>query len=111
MASPAIGVQTHRLQRAWLDLLKRKGGPRYSVAPLGALPDVIHMNGAPFMTRLPGMFDYDLRIRNMDRAGVDVACRTSTGSPATSQLSMASMREAPPRAGRAESRTARPRAS
>jgi len=73
MRNPAIDVHTHMLHREWLDLLKRRGGPRYSVAPVGALKDVIHMDGAPFMTPLPEMFDYDLRIRNMDRAGVDVA--------------------------------------
>jgi len=73
MKSPAIDVHTHMLHREWLDLLKRRGGPRYSVAPVGALKDVIHMDGAPFMTPLPEMFDYDLRIRNMDRAGVDMA--------------------------------------
>ena len=73
MKSPAIDVHTHMLHRDWLDLLKRRGGPRYSVSPVGGLKDVIHMDGAPFMTPLPEMFDYDLRIRNMDRAGVDLA--------------------------------------
>jgi aminocarboxymuconate-semialdehyde decarboxylase len=31
----------------------------------------IHLDGAPFMTPVPEMFDWDLRIRNMDRAGID----------------------------------------
>ena len=31
------------------------------------------MDGAPFMTLLPGMWDYDLRIKAMDKAKVDVA--------------------------------------
>jgi aminocarboxymuconate-semialdehyde decarboxylase len=73
MKAPAIDVHTHMLHRDWLALLKEKGGPRYSVARVGALEDVIHLDGAPFMTPLPEMFDYDLRIRNMDRARVDVA--------------------------------------
>jgi aminocarboxymuconate-semialdehyde decarboxylase len=73
MKSPVIDVHTHMLHRDWLDLLKRKGGPRYSVSPVFGLKDVIHMDGAPFMTPLPEMFDYDLRIRNMDRAQVDLA--------------------------------------
>jgi aminocarboxymuconate-semialdehyde decarboxylase len=68
-----IDVHTHMLHRDWLDLLKRKGGPRYSVSRVGEVEDVIHIDGAPFMTPLPSMFDYELRIRNMDRAGVDVA--------------------------------------
>jgi aminocarboxymuconate-semialdehyde decarboxylase len=73
MKSPVIDVHTHMLHRDWLDLLKQRGGPRYSVSPVGRLKDVIHMDGAPFMTLLPEMFDYHLRIRNMDRAGVDLA--------------------------------------
>jgi aminocarboxymuconate-semialdehyde decarboxylase len=92
MRSLAIDVHTHMLHRQWLDLLKRNGGPRYSVAPVGALEDVIHINGVPFMTPLPEMFDYDLRIRNMDRAGVDLAVVSLTcpnvywGDAATSLL-------------------------
>ncbi len=73
MRSPAIDVHTHMLHREWLTLLKRRGGPRYSVAPVGPFEDVIHMDGVPFMTSLPAMFDYELRIQNMNRAGVDVA--------------------------------------
>ena len=29
-----IDVHTHMLDRRWLELLKQKGGPRYSVEPL-----------------------------------------------------------------------------
>ena len=29
-----IDVHTHMLDRRWLELLKQKGGPRYTVAPL-----------------------------------------------------------------------------
>ncbi len=71
--APSIDVHTHMLHPSWLELLKRSGGPRYSVAPVGAFENVIHLDGVPFMTPLPAMFDYGLRIRNMDRAGVDVA--------------------------------------
>jgi hypothetical protein len=31
------------------------------------------MSGAPFVTLFPEMFDYDLRVANMDKAGVDIA--------------------------------------
>jgi aminocarboxymuconate-semialdehyde decarboxylase len=71
--SSVIDVHTHMLNKSWLSLLRQHGGPRYGVEPVGALPDVIHMDGAPFMTPLPEMFDYDLRIRNMNKARVDVA--------------------------------------
>ena len=33
----------------------------------------MHLYDAPFMTLMPGMWDYDLRIKGMDKAGVDVA--------------------------------------
>jgi aminocarboxymuconate-semialdehyde decarboxylase len=47
-------------------------------------------DGAPFMTLMPGMFDYAMRIEAMDKAGVDMAIVTLTspnvfwGSPAQS---------------------------
>src|SRR5690606_35304482 len=41
--------------------------------PTAAGQQSIFMHGAPFVTLLPEMFDFDLRIKNMDRAGVDVA--------------------------------------
>jgi aminocarboxymuconate-semialdehyde decarboxylase len=31
------------------------------------------MHDAPFMTLMPGMFDFEMRIENMDKAGVDLA--------------------------------------
>ncbi len=71
--SVVIDVHTHMLNKSWLSLLKEHGGPRYSVRSIGALPDIIHLDGAPFMTPLPEMFDYDLRIKNMNKAKVDIA--------------------------------------
>jgi aminocarboxymuconate-semialdehyde decarboxylase len=70
--SLVVDVHTHMLSDGWLALLKEHGGPRYTVKPLNK-NDVIHLDGAPFMTPLPEMFDYDLRIRNMDKARVDLA--------------------------------------
>lgn len=35
--------------------------------------DAVHLYDAPFMTLMPGMWDYDLRIKNMDKAKVDIA--------------------------------------
>jgi aminocarboxymuconate-semialdehyde decarboxylase len=61
------------LNKEWLALLRQHGAPRYGVKSVGALPDVIHLDGAPFMTPLPEMFDYEARIRNMDKARVDLA--------------------------------------
>lgn len=68
-----IDVHTHMLSDAWLDLLQARGGPRYAVREVPGGQRAVHLDGAPFMTLTPAMFDYDLRIRDMDAAGVDVA--------------------------------------
>jgi aminocarboxymuconate-semialdehyde decarboxylase len=68
-----IDVHTHMLSDAWLGLLRAHGGPRYTVKEVKGGQEAIHLEGAPFMTLTPGMFDYDLRVRAMDEAGVDMA--------------------------------------
>lgn len=71
--SLVVDIHTHMLSREWLALLEQHGGPRYAIKRGGGGPDVIHMDGAPFMTVLPEMFDYDVRVENMNKAKVDVA--------------------------------------
>jgi aminocarboxymuconate-semialdehyde decarboxylase len=71
--SIVIDVHTHMLSRPWLETLKQHGGPRYTVKEAGGIPDVIHMEGAPFMTPQAGMFDWDMRIRAMNKGGVDIS--------------------------------------
>jgi aminocarboxymuconate-semialdehyde decarboxylase len=68
-----IDVHTHMLSEPWLDLLRRHGAPRYEVRPSQDAPYGIFLDGAPFMTPQPGHWDYRLRIREMDRAKVDLA--------------------------------------
>jgi len=68
-----IDVHTHMLDRDWLRLLKEKGAPRYDVGPISDDLDGIYHDGALFMTPMPGHFDYDLRVRDMDDGGVDLA--------------------------------------
>ncbi|MBI2679877.1 MAG: amidohydrolase [Candidatus Solibacter usitatus] len=68
-----IDVHTHMLTLEWIELLARHGGAKYEVKNTAANQRAIHLHGAPFMTLLPGMWDYDLRIQRMDDAGVDVA--------------------------------------
>jgi len=70
---PVIDVHTHMLNREWLGLLEQHGQPRYTLKPVAGGLRAIHLDGAPFMTPVPEMFDWDLRIRNMDRAGIDIA--------------------------------------
>ena len=71
--STTIDIHTHMISHPWLDLLKLHGGPHYSVKDAGKVPGVIHMDGSAFMTPNPGMFDWEMRVRNMNRAKVDVA--------------------------------------
>ena len=71
--SPVIDVHTHCLTEAWFTLLQEHGGPRYTVRQVTGGMRAIHLDGAPFMTPVPAMFDYDLRLRTMDEVGVDVA--------------------------------------
>ncbi|MCC6197464.1 MAG: amidohydrolase family protein [Burkholderiales bacterium] len=80
MASPVIDVHTHCLTEAWFDLLKQHGGPRYTVREVSGGLRAIHLDGAPFMTPVPPMFDYGLRLRTMDECGVDV-CVVSLTCP------------------------------
>jgi aminocarboxymuconate-semialdehyde decarboxylase len=68
-----IDVHTHMLTTRWIELLMRHGAPKYEVKNTRAGERAIHLLGAPFMTLLEGMWDYDLRIRKMDEAGIDVA--------------------------------------
>ena len=70
--SLVIDEHTHMLANQWLSLLKEHGA-RSSVAPAGKYSEVIISAGAPFMIPQPEMFDYPLRIRNMNLAHVDMA--------------------------------------
>jgi len=72
MASPVIDVHTHSLTDAWFDLLQEHGGPRYTVKAVTGGLRAIHLDGAPFMTPVPPMFDYDLRLKTMNEVGVDI---------------------------------------
>lgn len=70
--STVVDVHTHCLTEAWFKLLQDHGGPRYTVRQVSGGMRAIHLDGAPFMTPVPAMFDYDLRLRTMDEVGVDV---------------------------------------
>jgi len=76
--SPVVDVHTHMLTREWFELLEQHGGPRYTVEKVQSGLSVIHLDGAPFMTPVPPMFDYDLRIKKMDQARIDVAAVSLT---------------------------------
>jgi aminocarboxymuconate-semialdehyde decarboxylase len=73
MRSPVIDVHTHMLNNEWLALLEEHGGPHYTLKEVPGGLRAIHLDGAPFMTPVPAMFDYDLRVKNMSKARVDIA--------------------------------------
>jgi len=69
---PVIDVHTHMVSREYIDVIKQRGGD-YTVDTIVGGQTAIHRKGAPFMTLFDEMFDYGLRIKNMDKAGVDVS--------------------------------------
>ena len=75
-----IDVHTHVLTEEWFRLLQQHGGPRYTVQEVRGGMRAIHLDGAPFMTPVPPMFDYGLRLKTMDQCGVDV-CVVSLTCP------------------------------
>ena len=70
---PVIDVHTHMVSAEYIEILRKQGGPTYSVGQIIGGQQAIHRNGAPFMTLFNEMFDYDMRVKNMDKAGVDIA--------------------------------------
>jgi aminocarboxymuconate-semialdehyde decarboxylase len=76
---PVIDVHTHMLTLPYLELLREHGSGQYTLKKTRAGQDAVHLHGAPFMTLFPGMWDYDLRIKKMDEAKVDLAIVSLTG--------------------------------
>src|SRR5260221_2665885 len=67
-----IDVHTHMFTRAWLERL-RTSGARYSIRRRPDGRDEIFRGETPVVFPQPGHFDYDLRLREMDAAGIDVS--------------------------------------
>ena len=66
------------LSKEWLALLEGHGGPHYTLKEVRGGLRAIHLDGAPFMTPVPNMFDWEARIANMDKARVDIAITSLT---------------------------------
>jgi aminocarboxymuconate-semialdehyde decarboxylase len=73
-----IDIHTHMIPPGWLELLQQDGGG-YELKKTRAGQTAIHLAGAPFVTLMPEMFDYALRLSAMDAAGVDMAVLSLTG--------------------------------
>jgi aminocarboxymuconate-semialdehyde decarboxylase len=76
--SPVIDVHTHMLTNEWVALLEQHGGPSYTLKTVSGGLRAIHLDGAPFMTPVPNMFDWEARIANMNKARVDIAITSLT---------------------------------
>lgn len=90
-----IDVHTHMLTQGYLDLLVTHGAPKYQRIVNRAGEDTIRCLDAPFFTLDRAMWDYDLRIRAMDSAGVDLAIVSLTCPNAyfgNAQISLAAAR-------------------
>lgn len=61
------------LSREYLDLLDNYGAPQYRLTVNSSGRRTIARHGTPFFTLTEPMWDYSLRIRDMDSAGVDLA--------------------------------------
>lgn len=69
---PVIDVHTHMYTPAWLELLKARGG-QYNIQRRPDGQDEIFRGNTPVAIPQRGHFDYELRIRTMDEAGIDVS--------------------------------------
>ncbi|MDQ0314580.1 amidohydrolase family protein [Amorphus orientalis] len=72
-SSPVIDVHTHMMSQPYLDLLREKGAPKYTFRTLPEGGEVVDMYNSPFLTLFPAMLDYEMRIKAMDQARVDIA--------------------------------------
>lgn len=67
-----VDVHTHMFTERWLERLRAAGAPYHVVVrPDGR--DEIYRGETPVVFPQPGHFDYDVRIRAMDEAGIDVS--------------------------------------
>jgi aminocarboxymuconate-semialdehyde decarboxylase len=67
-----IDIHTHTFGQPWLDMLGKHGAPNYATKRLHDGRDYLIEKGAPACSLEPEAFDYDAKIRQMDRHGIDV---------------------------------------
>ncbi len=73
-----VDIHTHMISESWVAQLREHGAPDYAI---GRRPDGIEAlveNGSMTMPLIPKMFDLDLRIADMDEAGIDIAILSLT---------------------------------
>jgi len=70
--SPVIDVHTHMFSDGWVDLVRANPGEMVRIVQGKRFEEVDYL-GQRIIRLSPEMTDFDLRIRNMDAAGVDMA--------------------------------------
>lgn len=69
---PVIDVHTHMYTDGWLNVIRENPDDSIRLVQ-GSRTEEIEYRGARIARIVPEMLDWDLRIRNMDEAGVDIA--------------------------------------
>jgi aminocarboxymuconate-semialdehyde decarboxylase len=69
---PVIDVHTHMFTAQWLELLQKEGGD-YNIQLRPDGQKEIFRGNTPVVIPQKGHFDWDLRIRHMNEAGIDVS--------------------------------------
>ncbi len=69
---PVIDVHTHMFTPRWLELLKAEGGD-YNIQTRPDGQQEIFRGNTPVVIPQKGHFDYEMRIRAMNEAGIDVS--------------------------------------
>jgi len=90
-----IDVHTHMLSHQWLSEIQQFGKPQFEVKLEGKDLGNIALDGAPYFTLLPSMFDWDLRVASMNAARVDIAIVSLTTCPASVMVARRRFRRPP----------------
>ena len=69
---PIIDVHTHMFTRRWMERLRAQGSP-YNVQLRPDGREEVFRGDTPVVFPQPGHFDYDIRLRAMDEAGIDMS--------------------------------------
>jgi len=69
---PVIDVHTHMFTPRWLEMLKAEGG-EYNLKTRPDGQQEIFRGDTPVVIPQRGHFDYDLRVKHMDAAGIDIS--------------------------------------
>jgi len=69
---PVIDVHTHIFTHKWLELLKERGG-EYNIQTRPDGQQEVFRGNTPVVIPQKGHFDFDLRLKHMDAAGIDIS--------------------------------------